>query len=167
MSEHQAQAPAERDYTKERDLRVIPVARVLLRRMAARDDLKMGSSVTVISPEALAVYYRNIFKEDVIPVLLEANLKLKDLTYLFSLMLQPTQLLNDVVTSSFEMNRDLSDARKYGLADIDDLDVRGLDAALREANAKDIVDKVKETNEAGTIPAKTVDKKKRKPKKGV
>lgn len=135
--EHKAQAPQERNYTLERDQKVIPIVRELLKRMADRPDLLMGSSQTVVTgAEEFSKYYQKVFAEDLIPLLLKHNPKLKDISYIFSLILQPFQLLNDVVTSSFEMNRDLSDARKYGLSDIDDLDVLGLDKALKEANAK-------------------------------
>lgn len=125
---------ADRNYTKERDDAVIPVARKLLTLLAQREDLMMGSSET-ITPDKAAEYYQKVFAEDFIPLVKEANLKLDELTYLFSIILQPMQLLNDVVTSSFEQNRDIADAFKYGVNDIHDLRVNDLDAALHEGAA--------------------------------
>lgn len=126
------EAEAQRDFTKERDEHVIPAARELLKMLVTRDDLQMGSSASITADSA-ATYYQKVYQECVVPVLRKHNLKLKDIPFMFSIMLQPIQLLNDITTSSFEMNRDLSDALKYGLSDIGDLDVLGLDSALKEA----------------------------------
>lgn len=127
--------PAEpRDLSKERDNRVIPVVRKLLARLAAKKDLPVG--LRQEDAEKAAKYYQELYQKEVVPLFLEAGLKLKDITYVFSLMMQPIQLLNDVTTSSFEMNRDLADAKKYGIADIDDLSVKDLDAALKGVDNK-------------------------------
>lgn len=123
-------AEAPRDRTAERDAEIIPVVRELLKAMADRPDLLMGSS-SLITPESAAVYYREVYKEIVVPLFLKHNIKLDAIPYVFSLMMQPAQLLNDIVTSSFEMNRDLADAMKYNIPDIDDLRVQDLDNALK------------------------------------
>lgn len=121
---------AERNHTAERDAEVIPVVRKLLKALAEREDLMMGSS-GLVSPEKAAEYYREVYQTIVVPLFLEHNIKLNAIPYVFSLILQPFQLLNDVVTSSFEMNRDIADAMKYNITDIDDLRVGDLDTALK------------------------------------
>jgi hypothetical protein len=95
----------------------------------------MGSRAN-ITPEQAALYYQKVFKEDAVPVFLQHNIKLNAIPYVFSLLMQPAQLLNDIVTSSFEMNRDLADAMKYNITDIDDLRVKDLDEALMAGKPK-------------------------------
>lgn len=127
----------ERDLTAERDAEVIPVVKALLKRLAAREDLVLGSR-NLVSAEKAALYYQTIYKEDVVPLFLEHNIKMNAIPYVFSLLMQPAQLLNDVVTSSFEMNRDLADAMKYNIADINDLRVKDIDDTLKAGKPKPV-----------------------------
>lgn len=120
-----------RNLTKERDADVIPVARELFRFLASHEDLMMGSREST-NAEKAAEYFQKIYIEGVIPLFKQHNLRLDAISYVFQLMMQPIQLLNDVTTSSFEMNRDLADAKKYKIADIAELRVNDLDAALKE-----------------------------------
>ena len=133
-----------RDFTEERDQEVIPVVRELLKRLAAREDLLMGSSKRV-DQEKAALYYQEVYQEDIIPLLMEHNIKLTAISYVFSLMLQPLQLLKDVTMSSFGQNQDIADAIMYGVKDIDDLRVQDLDKVLRgvakESEQSEVVDK--------------------------
>lgn len=128
-----------RDFTAERDAEVIPVVRKLLHVIGSKTDLPIGArkGATSAEVEAVARYYEKLYQEEVVPIFLEANIKLNAIPYVFSLILTPFQLLNDVTTSSFEMNRDLADAKKYGITDINDLRVNDLDKALKA----EVVDK--------------------------
>lgn len=128
-----------RDFTAERDTEVIPAAKELLARILLREDLMIGSSQKV-NAEKAAEYYQKVYQEDVVPMLLARNLRLADVPYLFSLMLQPIQLLMDVTNGSFNMNRGLADAKKWGVKDIDDLRVVDLDEALKAPLPGETVD---------------------------
>lgn len=157
-----------RDLTAERDAEVLPLVRKLLVALASREDLMMGSSST-ISADKAAEYYQKVYLEVVVPLLLESNIKLNAIPYVFSVILQPFQLLNDVVTSSFEMNRDLADSFKYGIGDIDDLRVLDLDAALKtgvEEVKKRAVAKSAAEAAPAEAPAKKSKSKPKKPKTG-
>lgn len=109
----------ERDLSKERDERVIPVAKALLKTLASRDDLMLGSAG--VNKEDLGQYYAKVYQEDVITALFAANLYLTDITYLFSIMQQVIQLISDVTTQSLEMNTELAGAKLWGVDDLDDL----------------------------------------------
>lgn len=124
-----AQPGAARDLTRERDEACKPVAIALIQALAKRDDLPMGSQ---LDAGAAAEYMQKVYQEDCVPLLLKHNLKLKDISFVFSIILQPFQFLSDVTTSSFEMNRDIADGFKYGMPDIDEMRVLDLDAALKE-----------------------------------
>lgn len=122
---------APRDFTAERDAEVIPAAKELLARLAVRKDLMMGSGQNVQAEKA-AKYYQDIYVTDVVPLLKRHNIKVKDLKYFFSILLQPIQLLMDVTEASFHMNEDLANAKKWGVKDMADLRVMDLDRALTE-----------------------------------
>lgn len=154
-----AQNGAQRDLTRERDQEVIPAAKELLQALAARADLAMGSAASLTAEQA-AGYYQKVYQEDVVPLLIKHNLKLNAIPYLFSIILQPMQLLNDVVTSSFEMNRNIADAFKYDIADIDDLRVLDLDAALKTGAAA-LKKRAGEKTEALQTPPKAAKKAKK------
>lgn len=137
--------PPQRDYTAERDAAVVPVARELIKLVAARaDELVMGQ--VGVSETKAAELAQKMYKEDVIPLVMKHNLRLNELPYLFSIILQPFTFLNDMTTSSMEMNRDLADARLYGIDDIDELRISDLDNALKGV-AKTAVKKVQSRRE--------------------
>jgi len=121
----------ERDYTQERDDRVIPVAKKFIKLLAVRDDLMMGF-VQAKEPEKTAKYYQKVFQEDVIPLLMEPNLKISDIPFLFSIILQPFQMVATITESSFKNNRALTDAELYKIDDIDELTVNRLDEMMGE-----------------------------------
>lgn len=151
----------QRNYTAERDAEVFPAVREILGLLAARTDLAMGTTSTT-SESSLAEYYQKVYQEDVVGVLLKYNLKLDDIPFVFSIMMQPIQLLSDITTASFEMNRDLADGFKYGIPDIRDLRIQDLDAALR-AGAKDAKDRLHSSAKKQTVDKpKSASKKKRK-----
>lgn len=132
---------APRDFTAERDAEVIPAAKELLVRLAVRKDLMMGSGQNVQAEKA-AKYYQDVYVTDVVPLLKRHNIKIKDLKYLFSILLQPIQLIMDVTEASFHMNEDLANAKKWGVKDMADLRIMDLDRALTEEvdNAGESVD---------------------------
>jgi len=127
---------SKKNLTKERDDELIPVARKLLLSLAAREDLVMGGSET-ISVEKAAEYYQNKYLDVIVPLLLEKDIKIKDIDYLFSLMLQPINFIKEVTVTSFDSNRSRSDAQMYGLKDIGDLRISDLDRKLKEFAKKE------------------------------
>lgn len=124
-----------RDLTAERDARVIPAVRELLNAFAGRVDVPLGVKKGNNNEET-AKYFQEMYKTDIVPLLLKHDLKLNEVGYLFQLLLQPIDLLRSVVNASLSMNRDLTDAKLYGLTDIDDLTVADLDRVLRYEQIK-------------------------------
>lgn len=136
-----------RNYTLERDTEVIPAARELLARLAVRQDLAIGSSQTV-TEDVLAEYYKKVYIEDVVPMLRARNLRVSDVPFLFSIMLQSVQLLKDITESSMHMNEDLANAKKWGVADMADLRVDALEAVLMADTTVPPVESVAPTGES-------------------
>jgi hypothetical protein len=127
----------QRDYTKERDERVIPVARELLQLLASNEKLPMGAEVTTGGQETVAKECTEIYQKTVIPLLLEKNLKLDEISYLFSIMQQGVHLVSEITLSSLEMNKKQSDAIAYEVGDIDDLTIGDIDAMLKSSESVD------------------------------
>lgn len=128
--------------TKMRDEELVPIARKLLLAIAARTDLSMGSGET-ITTEGATAYYQDIYKNVVIPVLLEADIKIQDIDYLFQLMSQPIHFVKEVTSASMVMNRDAADSLLYGVKDIRQLSIKQLDEALKK-NAKNMTEVAKD-----------------------
>lgn len=120
-----------RNYTKERDDEVIPVAKEVLLALVARKDLVIGSSESITTEQA-AVYYRDLAKNVIIPLLIKKDLKVEDINYVFQVMVQPINFIKEMVLTSFEMNRKISDANLYGIKEIQDLRISVLDKKLKE-----------------------------------
>lgn len=124
-----------RNYTLERDQEIIPVVRKILKALAEREDLMMGSSQTVTT-EGQAEYYAQVYKEVIVPLFMEHNIKLNDISAVFQFLMQPAQMLDNVTSASFDANKDIADGFKYGIKDIDDMRVMDLDNALKAGFAE-------------------------------
>ena len=133
-------APAEeekRDYTAERNTRAIPIARELLKRLANREDLVMGDA----SQEEMIEYYSKVYVEDIIPYLLEKEVRIGDIGYIFKIMLQVINYTQDRTALTIELLYDKVTAKKWGKTDTDDVTVTELDQVLKEHFAEEKIAK--------------------------
>lgn len=122
--------PNYRPLAKERDKRCIPIARALLLALASDEQLKIGSEATISQDEAVK-FYGDFYGKTVIPLLIEKDIALNEVGYIFSIMQQAVHSLSEITTKSLDMNRDIADARLYHVEDIDDLTIKHLDDILR------------------------------------
>lgn len=119
-----------RDFSKERDEEIIPLAISILRKLAAHDDLPIGGRAD--NAEKAAVFYQKFYREELVEELIERNVKVKDISYAFILATQALQGAMDVTVQSFHANKEIVVAKALGLDDLDDLRVKGLDEALKK-----------------------------------
>lgn len=133
----------ERDYTAERDSRVIPLARKLLALFAGRSELPMGFNAKKNDTKT-AIFFEDLYKQVIAPELIASDLYLSDISYLFSIMLQPLQMASDLTTSTFKMNLEIGHAKAWNVLDIDDLKISDLETML----TKDSVDKEPKADES-------------------
>ena len=119
-----------KDLTLEREQEMMPIARELLKRMVSNDKLALKSIQTLSNKEYEE--YTAFYQKEVVPFLKEKNPKLNSLDYMFALMLTILNNVKMVVETSFETNKRIADAKKYGLADPDDMRVMDLEKALKE-----------------------------------
>lgn len=121
----------ERDLTQERDNEVIPAALAILKAIANKPDLPMGARTEAQGLE-VAKYYQKLYQEDIVPILLEHNLRLVDIPYLFQLVLQPVNFAKDLTDASLKMNEEIATAGLWGVAELADIRIKNLDAKLTE-----------------------------------
>lgn len=131
-------AQQQRDYTAERDNECLPVVASLIKAIASRDDLILGLKAGVPGEQEKAEeYFQKLYVETIAPILIEANVKFKDLAYIFKCILQPFDLAKDITFASMEQNHDLADAKLYGLKDLDDLRLSDLDRVLKSVDNRE------------------------------
>ncbi len=120
----------DRPLAKERDERCVPIARALLLALASHKDLQIGSNVTT-TPEKITKCYGDFYAEVAIPLFMEKDLKLSEVGYVFSIMSQAIDLAKGMTEKSLDANRDIADARLYGVDNIDELTLKQLDDVLK------------------------------------
>jgi hypothetical protein len=104
--------------TSKRDHDVVPVAKKAIKLMAeAIDNIPLGSFTVAGEPtkqefqDAINTFYGETF----IPLLIESNLKLDELNWLFLMVIQPFAELKEVSDRSFNDNKEIADAIVYGI----------------------------------------------------
>ena len=119
--------------TAKRDHDVVPVAKKIIKLMAEEvDAIPMGSHSVTGEPtkaefdEAIDKFYG----EKVIPLLMESNLKLDELSWLFRMVTQPFARLMETTDRSFAENKDIADAIIYGIAP-GEMRIMDLDRAMK------------------------------------
>lgn len=116
-----------------RDQETLPVAREILRIIGEHSsDVPMGTEFE----EADAVKYYQALYVEIMPYVIKANLRVDDITFLIQTLLQPLQLLQSTIIASFESNRDIADAKLWGVRDLNDIRVQDLDRVLRSPGDK-------------------------------
>jgi len=77
----------EKDLTAEREKRCIPIARELFKRLANREDLPFGEVDG--GRDYVIEYFQKVYIEDFLPYLIEQNITMGEIKFVFKLMLQP------------------------------------------------------------------------------
>lgn len=129
-------SPVQPNLTKMRDDECIPIARELLKRIANRDDLLIGSTETYTEAEALE-YYNTLYSEEVAPYLVEKNVRVKDVTFIFQIMAQAVQLLQSRTEMTVDMRYDQAVAKALGADSADDVRIAEIQAQLVEKTEAD------------------------------
>lgn len=128
------------DFAKQRMDECVPVAKKILEIMTSRmEETPIGD----VKDEEKFTYYQKIYPE-IAQLLLDTNVRMRDVSFIFSLAFQPLQMLQDVVTNSFTMNKNEADKSLWG-KDGDEIRVKDVDETLKAKGV--LVDK--ETLEGG------------------
>jgi hypothetical protein len=128
-------AKPKRDYTKERDDACIPIARKILKVLASREDLLIGSSASNATEEKALEYYADMYVKEIGPMLIEANIKVDHLKYIFTLVRQAVQFIADRTEMTIEHHFNNATAFKWGVKDTDEIDLAMIHEALTKPPA--------------------------------
>ncbi len=120
-----------RDLTQEREDFCKPIAAKILSVLAAETDLHMGQQ----NQEELDAYFKNLFSEKIEPIIREADIKLSDMTFIFSLILQPLNNLKTAMVDAVNQAYDTCSAFKFGVQDIGDIKLSDIVRIQTEAVA--------------------------------
>lgn len=87
------------DLSAKREAEIIPTAIELIARIAGREDILIGDSVT-LNIDQLAEYYQNVYRQEVVPTLLSHNIELSAVKYLFEMILVPIERFQNAFNAS-------------------------------------------------------------------
>lgn len=124
-----------KDLSAERDKRCIPIARAILRMLAEPADLCIGSAATV-TDEELIQYYGNMYQTVLAPYLLEQNVLLDEVHYIFTIAAQAIDQLRERTEMTLEARELEAVAHLYGVKTTETLTVNDVQRVLLERNAK-------------------------------
>ena len=124
-------SPIQPDLTKQRDAECIPLAREILKILAAHDDLRIGTEVQQ-GNEADVEFYSKLYADELMPKLLESNIKLDHLLYVFQLVRQAIDLLQERTQMTVELRYNQADAKLWGVTDTSELRLADLQRVLTE-----------------------------------
>lgn len=126
------------DLTKERDDRCIPIVRELIKRLGNRaDELVMEASNKDANRQDTLDYYGKVFLEDVIELLLQNNVRVDEVGYIFRLMLEPITHLSQQTTMALDMHENTALASLYGKNDPREITVVDVHRVLIERAEND------------------------------
>lgn len=123
------------DLTKLRDDMMIPLAKQVLKIIAAHDDLFFG--VKDANPEEGAKYFSAMYENELLPILKERNLRIADLGYLFQLAMQPVENLRNITLEALQTAFDNATKKHWGVQYIDEVRINDVERALTDTKPVD------------------------------
>lgn len=124
-------SPVQPNLTLMRDEECIPVAKEILRIIASKDDLALGSSESLTEVEAMK-YYKALYQSDIAPLLVKHNIKVKDINFIFQVSMQSLQLLMQISTSTVDTRYDQAVAKVMGVEEADEVRISNIQDVLVE-----------------------------------
>jgi hypothetical protein len=131
MPDNSVPSPIQPDLTKQRDSECIPLAKEVLKILAAHDDLRIGSDIKQGSEEDIA-FYSKIYAEELAPRLLASDIKLDHVLYVFQLVRQAVDLLQERTQMTISLRSNQADAKLWGVNDVSDVRLSDVQRVLTE-----------------------------------
>lgn len=127
-------SPVQPNLTKMRDDECIPIAREILAIIGAEKDIVIGTSETFTEDKAIE-YYNKLYESKIAPLLVEKNVRVKDLTFIFQICQQAIQLLESRATMTVDTRYDQAVAKVMGAEHIDDVRINNIQDVLVDKTA--------------------------------
>lgn len=119
-----------RDLTKERDERCIPIAREMLKRIAAREDLPLGNHGK--SEEEIVNYYGDLYMEEIAFLLHKADVRVEeDINYIFQLAFEPLTQIQTRTTMTINARYRQAVSNFFGVKNAEDVTINHILRALQ------------------------------------
>lgn len=110
-----------RDFTKERDERCLPIARELALLLGTKaSEMPLGSST---STEEKIEYFSTLVGETIIPTLEKYDVKIDEVGYVFSVLLEMVQQTFDRIEPTIQTAFEQATAYKWGVKDSGDITI--------------------------------------------
>lgn len=110
-----------RDFTKERDERCLPIARELALLLGTKvSEMPLGSSSQT---EEKIEYFSTLVGETIIPTLEKYDVKIDEVGYVFSVLLEMVQQTFDRIEPTIQNAFDQATAYKWGVTDSGDITI--------------------------------------------
>lgn len=122
-------SPIQPNLTKKRDDECIPVAREIIRILGETKDLPIGTTES-FSTESALEFYNQLYAEKIAPLLIEKDVRVKDLTFIFQIAQQAIQLLESRVTMTVDTRYDQAVAKLMGQEHIDEVRISNIQTVL-------------------------------------
>lgn len=128
-------SPVQPNFTKMRDDECIPIAREIIKILGNEDGLMIGTSESFSEAEAMS-YYNDLYETKIAPMLVEKNVRVKDLTFIFQIAQQAIQLLESRVTMTVDTRYDQAVAQLMDVSHIDDVRIENIQNVLVDKKDK-------------------------------
>lgn len=132
--------------TLERDERVVPIVKKILAVMGQEEGVLLGQMDIEGGPSSADFdsYYKDIVVKQIMPLFIEDDkITLDDVSYVFRLLLQPFQEIQDKVGQTLNYHYETETANKWGVNDVSEVTVKQLHEYLVEKQGVKPVDKEK------------------------
>lgn len=121
---------AVRNYTKERDDVCVPIVRKIIGILASKPDLLIGSQESGVNEEAVVEYYSNIYVKEIAPLLIEENVRVDYIKYIFTLARSAIDFMADRTEMTIERHYNNATAFRWGVKDTEEITLQMLQDTL-------------------------------------
>lgn len=112
----------EEDLTLQRDNRTVPIAKEILKIIASKEDLMIGSH-DGIKQEDVRAYYGTVYERDIAPLLITHNVRINDIHYIFQLCMMALENVKGMVEHTIPVRMEQADSFLWNVKDMDDVTI--------------------------------------------
>lgn len=116
------------DLSKAREVRCVPVAREILKRLGNAQDLLIGEYKLTLND--FEEYYSKFVQDQILPLIAESDLLISDVAYIFKLVDQATKLTAEKVKMTIDLREEQAIAHLLGVKYTDDVRVNKIQEIL-------------------------------------
>jgi hypothetical protein len=126
------------DYTKQRDIRVIPVIRDILSRIGQADELLID--LAKFNQEEINEHFNNFVQVHILPLIMNRDIRITDISHIFKVILLVIDLIKNKVVTTVDLREEQATEYVWNVKDVDDITVDMIQNILvvRDQNNKPV-----------------------------